>query len=88
MVEQASAATEALRHQAQGMLDLVSRFRIGERAAATPQQAPRPATPAPAPKRAAIKVSKAQLPPAYAAAIAGATRSGKPDAGKGSWEEF
>ena len=39
-------------------------------------------------KRPTIKVRQAQLPPAYAAAVAVATRSGKPDASKGSWEEF
>jgi len=88
MVEQAGAATEALRQQAQGMLDLVSRFRIGESAAADKRQSARAAEPVQVRTRPTIKVSKAQLPPAYAAAIAGATRSGRPDASKGSWEEF
>ena len=87
MVEEAGAATEALRQQAQGMLDLVSRFRLGDAPAQASRPAPK-AAPAPNRQRPSIKVAKAQLPPAYAAAIAGATRSGKPDAAKGSWEEF
>ena len=88
MVEEASGATKALSQQAQGLLELVSRFRLGD---APPQKA-RPASPPAAPaqdaKRPTIKVRQAQLPPAYAAAVAVATRSGKPDASKGSWEEF
>ena len=88
MVEQAGAATEALRTQSQGLLELVSRFRVGETVGAGRREPDKAAQAAPGARRASIKVKKAQLSPAYAAAIAAATRSGKPDAAKGSWEEF
>jgi methyl-accepting chemotaxis protein len=88
MVEEAGAATEALRTQAQGLLELVSRFRLGEATGQRARPSPKAAASAPTAPRPSIKVKNAQLPPAYAAAIAGATRSGKPDAAKGSWEEF
>src|SRR4051812_24845323 len=46
MVEEAGAATEALRLQAQGMLDLVSRFRLGDATAQASRQPPKAAAPA------------------------------------------
>jgi methyl-accepting chemotaxis protein len=88
MVEEAGAATEALRAQAQGLLELVSRFRLGDEPTAPARPVPKPAAATAAVPRPSIKVKNAQLPPAYAAAVAPATRSGRPDPGKGSWEQF
>ncbi|WP_427911374.1 methyl-accepting chemotaxis protein [Ramlibacter sp. MMS24-I3-19] len=88
MVEEASGATKALSEQAQGLLELVSRFRLGDAPGQQPDATSRPKAPAADAKRSTIKVRAAQLPPAYAAAVAVATRSGKPDASKGSWEQF
>ena len=92
LVEEAGNSTRALNQQAQGLLELVSRFRLGDAPGQAAGKGSRPAAAAPAAdadaKRPTIKVRQAQLPPAYAAAVAVATRSGKPDASKGSWEEF
>ncbi len=82
LVEQASAATESMKEQAASLLQIVSRFRLGEPSAATPQSQParaRPAPPAP------IKVRPGTaLPQSYAAI--GTSR--KPPAPSGTWEEF
>ena len=93
LVEEASAATEALREQAQSLLQLVARFKLGDEAlpkqppspAPTPRVAPPARDTAPPPIQ--VRPKGTALPPAYAAAIANATRK-KPAAGNGHWEEF
>jgi hypothetical protein len=96
LVEEAAAATESLKEQAGGLLQLVSRFKVGDGqdrqdrqdASITPLQpmaSARDAAPQPIRVRPSSKSSA--LPPAVAAAIATAPR--KPAAGKGGdWEEF
>jgi methyl-accepting chemotaxis protein len=84
LVEQASAATEAMKDQAAALLQVGSRFRLGDHVASpvAPRQASaRPMSPAP------IKTKpSAALPPASYAAIGG---SDKPrGAHNGQWEEF
>ena len=82
LVEQASAATESMKEQAASLLQIVSRFRLGDQPAPAPQSQParaRPASPPP------IKVrAPTALPVAYPAA--GALR--RPGAPDGQWEEF
>jgi len=90
LVEEATAATEALHEQAQRLLQLVSRFKLADQAEATPMAAaPRPPAQSrdAAPPPIQVRPKSAVLPPAYAAAIANATRS-KPAAANGHWEEF
>ncbi|WBY02459.1 methyl-accepting chemotaxis protein [Ramlibacter tataouinensis] len=91
LVEEAAAATESLKDQATALQVLVSRFRTGNapEASITPLQ-PVPAeaqSPAPPPIRVRAPQPSNALPPAYAAAIAPATRKG-PAAGGADWEEF
>ena len=78
MVEQSTAASHSLANEAQEMARLVSRFQVGEVAAA--QTAPRPATarstPAPSPVRA--------LHRKVAASFGGAAAAAQTD----GWEEF
>ncbi|HYD77013.1 methyl-accepting chemotaxis protein [Ramlibacter sp.] len=93
LVEEAAAATESLKDQADALLALVSRFSQGSGAPAptpayTPvQPAPRAPEPPAAPPPIRVRAPQANaLPPAYAAAIAPATRKGS--ASGGDWEEF
>ncbi|MBK0393186.1 methyl-accepting chemotaxis protein [Ramlibacter algicola] len=85
LVEEASAATESLREQAQSMLQLVAHFKVGDQPAA-PAAAPRAAAKPAAPSPIKVKPASAALPPAYTAAISAALH--KPRAGQGDWEEF
>jgi hypothetical protein len=85
LVEEATAATESMRAQANGLLQLVARFELGP-AAAVPQPpqgvAPRAARP--------VKLQPAQLkelPPAYAAVLMAAQRQ-TPAKAPGDWKEF
>jgi methyl-accepting chemotaxis protein len=96
LVEEASAATESMKDQAAALLQAVARFKVtgdtgADEVPLTPlQPASRPAAPAaPAPQPQAIPVRPSNaLPPAYAAAIASATKPRKPPAQSGQWEEF
>ena len=88
LVEEATAATESMKDQASHLLQLVSRFNIGEGGSVplTPlhpvagKAAAQPPTPQPIP----VRPSNA-LPPAYAAAIPG---SGGARGATAGWEEF
>jgi methyl-accepting chemotaxis protein len=82
LVEEATAATESMKEQANSLLHLVSRFNLGEQHAqfTAVHRAPAPAAPAP------IKVRpSAKLRPAYTAALG----TSSPKASRsGEWEEF
>jgi methyl-accepting chemotaxis protein len=82
LVEEATAATESMKGQADGLLQLVSRFALGdgERAAAS---APRPARPAPAPVR---YQSAPRLTSDFAPLMAGAAAGHR--SGNGAWTEM
>ncbi|WP_374668738.1 methyl-accepting chemotaxis protein [Ramlibacter sp.] len=96
LVEEATAATEAMKDQALRLLELVSRFRVSD---APAPAAPRPATltplhptgpraaPAPAPAGGAARArAGSALPPAPAAALGNAPR--RPQGTGSDWEEF
>jgi methyl-accepting chemotaxis protein len=82
LVEEATAATESMKEQANSLLQLVSRFNLGEQQSQfTPVQ--HPVSP---PPLAPIKVRPStKLAPAYKAALG--TSSPKPSR-NGEWEEF
>jgi hypothetical protein len=79
LVEQATAAAESMKEQAQALLQLVSRFSLEA------QRARAPGGGAPAP----IRVRKgAALPPAYAAALASSQRArSRPAPAAPPWDE-
>jgi ABC-type transporter Mla subunit MlaD len=88
LVEEAAAATESMKTQAGSLLQLVSRFKLGDdaQAAYTPlRPAAPPAAPAPEPKPIAV-----QPQPKLSTGFAGVL--GAPEAGKaaanGEWKEF
>jgi methyl-accepting chemotaxis protein len=84
LVEEATAATESMKEQANSLLNLVSRFNLGDQRTqfTAVQPAPVHAAPAPAP----IKVRPStKLPSAYKAALG--TSSPK-SSRNGEWEEF
>jgi methyl-accepting chemotaxis protein len=91
LVEEATAATESMKVQAASLLQMVSRFNLGDaQPAYAPLQpvAPRGATAAsaPAPQPIQVKPSARQLPSGLAAAL-GAPNGGKL-AANGDWKEF
>jgi hypothetical protein len=79
LVEESTAATEAMKEQAGTLLKLVARFRLGEDAAATFEEQPRQAIAAVAPIRVRPRAEPLQFEPTPVASA--------PHAGAG-WKEF
>ena len=93
LVEEATAATESMKEQAGSLLQMVSRFQLGEQqqdtAAGRQSPAPRAVAdrrPAPQPRPILVKVPREQIGPVSFAALAG-TGPHKTN-GNGAWTEF
>jgi len=94
MVEESTAASHALRSEATGLVEMVSRFRVNgeqQQAPARRSAAPQPAAPRPAAPNARPAANPVAAIRAKVAAFAGGGRSNPPPpsgGNEGGWEEF
>ncbi|MDB5861770.1 MAG: methyl-accepting chemotaxis transducer transrane protein [Ramlibacter sp.] len=86
LVEEATAATESMREQAEGLLKMVARFELGT-AAVLPRGRTAPAAPRAARPVKLQPVRIKELPPAYAQVLKAAQRQTLAKA-PGDWKEF
>jgi methyl-accepting chemotaxis protein len=81
LVEEATAATEAMKDQSSALLELVSRFRLS----AEPGDAPRETPPASPQRGGGSYISAPQLPPVLAGMLPGTAAVDRP---RGAWRAF
>ncbi len=95
LVEEATAATESMKEQAGSLLQMVSRFQLGEQHqdSAAHRHSPAPHAvpdrmPAPRPPTIRVKAAREQIAPGPFAALGGAGMHKTNGKGSGDWTEF